>query len=227
VIEHIRPHQIFAMIDPDERDFAGELPRPIGGAVTALEACLLVALLRVVRPTNVFEFGTYLGDTARLLARNLPTPGGVVYTLDLACTDGVEFEGDGAVLANRSVAAARSFRGPGARVNQLLGDSYMFDPTPYEGTMGLVFIDGNHALKYVERDTANALRMVPEHGPAAIVWHDYGNLQCPEATRYLDSLSERMALCHIEETLLVLGLRELTLPEPQSTWLQPAVEERG
>lgn len=204
------------MVSPPERGFTGELPRPTGGGVTALESCLLVALLRAVRPASVFEFGTYLGDTTRLLARNFATPGGVVYTLDLDSIEGVEFEGDGATLAGRSMAAQPSFSGPGAKVVQLLGDSHALDPAPYENRIGLVFVDGNHALRYVERDSANALRMVPGSGPAAIVWHDYGNPEYPENTRYLDALSERLPLMQIEETLLVLRLQDLALPEPQS-----------
>ncbi|HEY7830708.1 MAG TPA: class I SAM-dependent methyltransferase [Solirubrobacteraceae bacterium] len=212
-MEHIRPHQIFAMVSPSERDFIAHLPRVIGGSVFALEACLLVALLRAVRPKSVFEFGTYLGDTTCLLAQNLTTPGGVVYTLDLDSTDGIELEEEDAVLANRSVLAQRSFEGLKAQVEQLLGDSYLFDPTPYEDRIEYVFIDGNHALKYVEKDTANALRMTPGNGASAVIWHDYGNPACPEVADYLDSLSERMPLCHIEETLLVFRLQGIPLPE--------------
>lgn len=217
-MEHIRPHQIFAMIGAHERAFTGALPRPIGGSVTALEACLLVAVLRAVKPVRAFEFGTYLGDTTRLLAENLGKPDGIVYTLDIATTEGIEFENEAdPVLADRSVAADRSFTGLTAEVTQLLGDSYEFDPSPYEGMVGIVFIDGNHAPKYLEKDTANALRMVAAEGPAAVVWHDYGNPQCPEVAQYLDLLSTSMALCHIEETMLVLHLRDVTLPGRQST----------
>jgi hypothetical protein len=205
------------MVDPGARDFMGQLPRAIGGSVTALEACLLVTVLRAVRPANVFEFGTYLGDTTRLFAQNFAAPGGVVYTLDLDSTEGVEFEGDDAKLASRSVVAQRNFSGLGAEVVQLLGDSYTFDPTPYEGRIELVFIDGNHGLKYLERDTTNALRMAPANGPSAVIWHDYGNAEYPDATRYLDSLSKRLPLCHVAETLLVLCLQDLALPERQST----------
>jgi hypothetical protein len=202
------------MLGPDERDFAGQLPRGTGvdGGVTVLEGCLLVAVLKAIQPASVFEFGTYLGDTTRLLARNLGEPG-VVYTLDLDSTTGVELEGSDATLASRSVTAERSFERSGAEVIQLLGDSYVFDPTPHAGRIGLVFVDGNHALKYVERDTANALRMTAKHGPSAIVWHDYGNPEYPDVKRHLDSLSGQMPLCHIEETFLVLGLRGLAMPE--------------
>ncbi|HEV3320938.1 MAG TPA: class I SAM-dependent methyltransferase [Solirubrobacteraceae bacterium] len=203
------------MVAPGDRDFVGQLSRAIGG-LSVLEECLLVAVLKAVRPTNVFEFGTYLGDTARLLARNLAVPGSAMYTLDLASTAGIEFEGKDAALASQSVVAERSFDGSGAQVVQLLGDSYDLDPTPYAGRIGLVFIDGNHALKYVERDTANALRMVPKHGPSAIVWHDYGTPEYPMVKQYVDSLSEQMALCHIEETLLAVALLGVELPGRQS-----------
>ncbi len=62
-------------------------------------------------------------DTTRLIARNLPIDG-VVYSLDLDSTAGVEFLDVDAVLAHRALAADRDFGGLVARVVQLLGDSY-------------------------------------------------------------------------------------------------------
>jgi Methyltransferase domain len=216
VIEHVRPHQVFSMVDPSMREFAGYLPRAVGGSILALEACVLVALQRAVNPSRVFEFGTYLGDATRLLAQNLGAPDGVVYTLDIESTEGIELEEQDAVLADRSVAVRQSFAGLRTKVVQLLGDSYVFDAAPYEGRIEFVFIDGNHALKYAERDTDNALRMAVGEGPAAVIWHDYGNPAYPDLTRYLDSLSERMPLHHVEETMFVMRLQGLTLPERQA-----------
>ena len=80
----------------------------------ALEACLLVAVLRAVNPERAFEFGTYLGDTTRLLAQNLGNSGGIVYTLDIETIDGIEFDNSAdPVLARRAVVAERSFTDPG------------------------------------------------------------------------------------------------------------------
>jgi hypothetical protein len=151
-----------------------------------------------------------------LLAQNLTTPDGTVYTLDLDSAEGVELVKPDAVLARRAVLAERRFNGLGATVVQLLGDSYVFDPMPYEGQIGLVFVDGNHALRYIERDTMNALRMASSEGPSAIIWHDYGNPQYPDVTQYLDSLSRHESLCHIEETMLILRLHDLAIPQRQS-----------
>jgi predicted O-methyltransferase YrrM len=214
-MEHIRPHQVFAMVDPGDREFTAQLPRPIGGSVTALEACLVIALLKAVRPTTAFEFGTYLGDTTRLIAKNLPSDAGVVYTLDLDSTEGVDFLDVDATLAKRALAAERDLSDSGAEVVQLLGDSYDLDPTPYEGRMEFVFIDANHTRKYVEKDTSNGLRMVSTSGPAAVIWHDYDNPVTPDVTEYLDSVSDGAPLYHIEETFLVFRLQELAVTERQ------------
>ena len=214
-MEHIRPHQILAMIDPSDRQFTAQLPRPIGGSLTALESCLVIALLKVVRATTAFEFGTYLGDTTRLIAQNLPIDGGVVYTLDLDSTDGVEFLAVDAELAERALASERQLTGLGGKVVQLLGDSYYFDPTPYEGKMGFVFIDANHTLKYVEKDTANGMRMVSHAAPSTVIWHDYSNPATPDVTEYLDSLS-LTPLYHIEETFLAVHLRGVAVSERQA-----------
>ncbi len=112
--------------------------------------------------------------------------------------------------------AQRNFSGLPTKVEQLFCDSYVFDSEPYEGRIAFVFIDGNHALKYVEKDTANALRMTPRNRPSAVIWHDYGNPACADLTRYLDSLSEGMPLHHIEETMFVIRLQGLTLPGRQA-----------
>jgi hypothetical protein len=204
-------------VAPSERQYVAQLPGPLaGGSPLALEVCVLMAVLRAVKPERVFEFGTYLGDTTCLFARNLSGPGGVVYTLDLDTTESIEFEGNDASLAHHAVAAERSFEGLGAEVVQLSGDSYKLDLSPYEDRMGLVFVDGNHAPKYVERDTANALRMVVPGGPSAVLWHDYGNVEYPAVKQCLDALSVREPLFHVEETMIVVRLRGLDLPERQS-----------
>lgn len=177
-----------------------ELGSAVRGGIWPREASVLVGLLKFIRPDNTFEFGTYRGDTTRLLARNFA---GTVYTLDLDSIEGVSFAPatPDRVLAEEATAAHRDYAG--LDIVQLLGDSYRFDPTPYEGKMGFVFIDGNHDLKYLRRDTANALRMAASR--SVIVWHDYGYPEHPKLTAYLDSLGEE--LCHVEGTHLVYRLR--------------------
>ncbi len=211
-MEHIRPHQIFALVESADRAFTNQIP--LIDSVTALESCVIATLLKLVTPGTAFEFGTYRGETTRLIAANLPSSS-VVYTLDLERIDGVEFEGDDFEWASRAVGLRRDFGELPARVVQLFGDSYEFDPTPYENQVGLAFVDGNHAVKYAARDTENALRMLVPEGPSALVWHDYGNEKYPELTAYLDELSERLALHHVDETMMAFHLNGFSVPARQ------------
>jgi predicted O-methyltransferase YrrM len=177
-----------------------ELGSAVRGGMWPREARVLVGLLKFIGPTKAFEFGTYRGDTTRLLAQSFD---GTVYTLDLDSIEGVSFAPatPDRVLAEEATAVDRDFAG--LDIVQLLGDSYHFDPTPYEGEMGFIFVDGNHDLKYLQRDSDNASRMAANR--SVIVWHDYGYPEHPKLTAYLDSLGD--ALCHVEGTHLVYRLR--------------------
>lgn len=198
-MEHIRPHQVFALVEGSDRTFVNQIP--LIDSLTTLESSVIATLLKVVKPASAFEFGTYRGETTRLIAENMPSSS-VVYTLDLERLDDVDFEGDDFEWANRVVGLRRDFGELPAKVVQLLGDSYLFDPTPYEHQVGLVFVDGNHAVKYAAKDTKNGLRMLPQDGPSSLIWHDYGNTKYPELTAYLDDLSQERSLYHVEETMI-------------------------
>jgi len=96
---------------------------------------------------TIFEFGTRWGLTADALARNAD----IVYTIDID---------------------------PEARdkckeknVFPIVGDSLIFDFSPYYNMMDMVFIDGSHLLKFVRSDSRNAVKMVKNGG--FIFWHDY------------------------------------------------------
>jgi hypothetical protein len=100
-------------------------------------------------------------------------------------------------------------------VRQVLQDSMTFDPTPHRGKFQYILIDGNHEVSHVMRDTDNAFAMLGGP-PACIVWHDYRNREFPQLTAYLEELSGRCELHHIEETMLVFHLTGLRVP-PGST----------
>src|ERR1019366_10711613 len=84
-MHHIRPYQIFAIVDspPAERIVSMQIPpRRAVGSLTLLETCVLLSASRIVKATRIFEFGTFLGSTTLNLASNIP-PDGRVWTLDL------------------------------------------------------------------------------------------------------------------------------------------------
>jgi predicted O-methyltransferase YrrM len=212
-VEHIRPHQLFNLVEPNDRSFVGQIP--LMDSILSVESCVLAALIKLVKPAAAFEFGTYRGQTTRLIASNVPA-NAVVYTLDLDRTEGISFEGDDLRYATRALQLDRTSDQLPTNAVQLLTDSYVFDNKPYEKQIGFVFVDGNHALKYAERDTENAFRMLPARGPSAVAWHDYRNPDHPDLTAYLDQLSERRQLYHVEETMMVFSLNGFTVGERQT-----------
>ena len=180
------------------------------GGLTALESLVLLKLMRVVQPSRIFEFGTFEGETTRLLLANLPpadTHSERIYTLDLAETENVSFEGGDDALAERVLSSQRkySFLPNAHLVKQLLQDSMYLDPQPYRGMFQFVFIDANHKLDYVRKDTENAFEMIGG-SPHCVAWHDYRNPDFPELTQYLEDLAKDRELYHVEETKLVFQL---------------------
>ena len=134
------------------------------------EALILAALVQEAAPEAAFEFGTFDGFSAWLIAANSRA---TVWTLDLPA-GAVPLGGEpGDAEAARELAEAG---GPGIlvrgdpRVVQLFGDSATFDFAPYAGKMDFVFVDGNHAASWIEADTRHALELVKPGGMA--VWHD-------------------------------------------------------
>jgi predicted O-methyltransferase YrrM len=130
-----------------------------GGTYRISELATLAAAARFIKPAKVFEIGTHVGRTGRILLLN----GGEdakLFTLDLPpekCS-----HVPGADLRNTP---------EGKRTTFLTGDSMGFDYSNWYGQCDLVWVDACHDYDYVCRDTENALRLVAPGG--WILWHDY------------------------------------------------------
>lgn len=123
------------------------------------EISCLAYMTKVLKPSVVFEIGTFIGRTTRLLSENTGQECRI-YTLDLPeqCVShriGCEF-------LDTSQAD---------KIVQLNGDSMDFDFSPWYGKCDFVWIDGCHDYRYVVKDTENALRLLAPGGWLA--WHDY------------------------------------------------------
>lgn len=212
---HIRPHQVLKMADSYGDEIKFFMPSPVGGSMTVLESVMLLKLMRCVNPDHVFEFGTYNGETARLIAENLADNGMAkdrIYTLDLPSTEGVTFQGTDQLLAERSVSLSRKYELSPHRawVKQIYQDSMLFDGSDYAGKFQFILVDANHEVNYVRKDTENSFEMIGGDR-ACIVWHDYGNPQFRELTGYLDDLSNEKELYHIEGTMIAFWLHGLNV----------------
>uniref|UniRef100_Q025T5 O-methyltransferase, family 3 n=1 Tax=Solibacter usitatus (strain Ellin6076) TaxID=234267 RepID=Q025T5_SOLUE len=215
-INPVRPFRIFQLIEslPAERIAKVPIPSHRGaGGLTLLETFLTIAAARIVAARRIFEFGTYLGATTLNLALNTPEDA-EIFTLDLDERHAEELIQDAAdaTLTKSHISAARSLDymdiPAGRKVKALMGDSTKFDFSDWKGSMDLIFVDGGHDLATVTSDTTNALNLADPGKLSCIIWHDYGNPQYVPLTSYLDELSERLQIFHIEDTMLCVWFND-------------------
>ena len=176
-------------------------------STSAAETLILATSTRVLRPSKVFEIGTFDGCATSLFILNSP-PGAEIITLDLPLEEtreagefGGYIEDDiDAVMERRLGSYPRSL-GLEGRYRQVLRDSKEFDPEPHRGTVELGFIDGAHTYEYVKNDTEKMAVMMAGRG--LVFWHDYGGKGSyrPLAS-YLEGLGRKIPVHRIRDTTL-------------------------
>jgi predicted O-methyltransferase YrrM len=142
----------------------------------------------------LFEIGTFDGRTTLNLALNSPARCRVL-TLDLPPELDTAFPlaaGERHMVEKpkpglRYEAYRSIYPAAIGKIHQLLGDSAMFDYTPYTNACSLVFVDGSHAYDYAVSDTRAAMKMAKQGG--VIVWHDYGIWE--GVTKALEELDQK------------------------------------
>jgi predicted O-methyltransferase YrrM len=160
----------------------------VEGPVWRHDPLILAAIARIVDARAIFEFGTFLGETAWLLAHNAPRAH--VHTLDLPGPQALEelrYQPTDPEYFEDWTRATRFAGTPEeSRITRLYGDSATFDFSPYRGRMDLVYIDASHSYDYVRSDSEAALSMLSPEG--TIVWDDY--TYYPGVYRFLNELAE-------------------------------------
>jgi hypothetical protein len=176
---------------------------PEHGNMTAEEIITICLLVRWARPRGIFEFGTFNGNTTLQMALNMEDDC-MLYTLNLPpdhyWTHMVSSAQDRRVYP-RITGSGLAFRDEPerARINELFGDSALFDFTPYIERCDFVFVDAGHEYDSVKSDTENALRLLPSNG-GVIVWHDFPN--APGVCTWLEECSSRFHIYHVIDTRL-------------------------
>jgi len=174
------------------------LPRSRGNLTTD-ELAAMTLICQCLKPSVVFEFGTFNGRTTLNLAANTPADA-KIYTLDLAdpastlhTMDHVDTE---LHLSNESGSYFRNTPAS-SKIEQLWGDSALFDETALCGKVDLILVDAAHSYEYVRSDTTKALAMLRPGG--VILWHDYC-VWYPGVYEYLHEILPSYPLKHIEGT---------------------------
>jgi predicted O-methyltransferase YrrM len=174
------------------------LPRAIGN-LTTHELAAMALICQWLKPSAVFEFGTFNGRTTLNLAVNTPTDT-KIYTLDLADSAATQHTLDQVdVDLHLRDESGNYFRNTAVsgKIEQLWGDSAVFNETPYRGKVDLILVDAAHSYDYVRSDTTKALAMLRPGG--VILWHDYC-VWYPGVYGYLHEILQFYPLKHIEGT---------------------------
>jgi hypothetical protein len=171
--------------------------------MTGEEIISLCLLLRWTNPRGIFEFGTFNGNTTLQLALNAPADC-VLFTLNLPPDHGetqLPSSAQDKRVHSKLVGSGQAFRDEPerARIEELFGDSAIFDFSPYHGRCNFVLIDAGHEYDYVKSDTKNALTLLPPEG-GVIVWHDFPN--APGVCSWLEECSTRFRIYHMVNTRL-------------------------
>jgi hypothetical protein len=130
-----------------------------GGTWRLLELALLTHVCQELKPNLIFEIGTFIGATTRLLALNSPTDCNII-TLDLPNS-----------LTAHEVGEKFLSTPEKNKIKQVSGDSKKFDYSPWQNKCDIVWVDGNHDYDFMVSDTNSALKLVKKGG--WILWHDY------------------------------------------------------
>lgn len=214
-INRLRPSHLLAVFNNHglTNTFTSVIPDGDIGSTTMLEKMLIVVLGRLVEADSVFEFGTFKGETTKLLLTN--KVGQHVASLDLAYFEGevtredfdlsTDVQNDLFLTRSRTRKIDTDIRSVAAAsrvaVELIKGDSMLFEISDRIGKYDLIFIDGGHTAEIIENDTSLALDMLATGG--CIIWHDYGSQVHTEVTKYLDNISSERDLFSIGSTSLV------------------------
>jgi hypothetical protein len=166
----------------------------------------LAAICAAAKPSQIVEFGTFLGFGTATMALNCAAQ---VLTIDLPdSSQGRDIEtlnGADSSLVDRSrsrVGYYYSGKPFANRISELRCDSRSLDLREHITKVDLCLVDGGHSYECIAADTKNAFRVLGEDG--IIVWDDYFWLY-PEVVSYLNQLSETVSpLVKIKGTNLVV-----------------------
>ena len=112
------------------------------------ERIVIAAIAELLVPVIIFEFGTYSGSTTTLLAN--AAPGAVVHTLDLPADE---------IVWGQDVVEAigKNFRDRPEYAGRIIShrcNSRLFDFSPFEKKVDLVYIDGSHEFAVSSKTAA-------------------------------------------------------------------------
>lgn len=199
------------------------------------EQMVLALLARTVAPRTILEFGTGQGFSSYIWAENTPDDTRIV-TLDLNPVSRGQYT---ATILRGDDAVGRVFRDSekAEKVQQVLvrpGEPAPDALISLQGSVDLIFIDGDHSYDGVAHDTEMAFEFA--HANTVFLWHDFYRFPSYIAEGpgrrgvfpFLNELTDRSSLnlYHIAGTYLVAGCNNWPA-RPQGEVLKPGADGDG
>jgi predicted O-methyltransferase YrrM len=180
-------HEFLIESDPD-----GFEPDPNCFYTPWIDVHVLLQLVRRYQPSRFLEIGTHRGVTTRILAKRFPEM--AIVTVD---------PGDQIPMSERPAIQLEEFL-PQDQIGELVRDyanvtviRQRFEDIAWgDQRFEMVFVDGNHRLPHVLKDSYLALQLVTS--PGVIVWHDYGNV--PDVSTALGQLDVEGTIVALQNT---------------------------
>ena len=204
-----------------------QIPSSQIGSLTMLEAMMIVTLMKIVNPKNIFEFGTYLGYSTNLLLTNSSFDT-KVFSIDLGHnTSNVEYTKNASdkdlksndILNDNFLTLQQAEKGTHYlksiskpekdRLKLIIGDSTEYSPAKDNlvNATDFIFIDGGHTYELVKKDTETSEKMISEKG--VILWHDFGSKIHGDVTRFVENYSKDHLIFHIEHTMIAFTIPKI------------------
>lgn len=207
---------IFPGADQIEMTMLPRLIRTHKWAMPEHELLTLGALIKILQPRLIVEFGTFTGGSTLAMAANMPEDGRIV-TIDLAPADRkTHVHGMGVGLSEFEVGCLFQSTRYEARIEQRFANTVDFQDADLVAAADLVFVDADHTYEFAKRDTQTALTFLKEEG--TILWHDYtwepSNPECVGVTRTVNEFWEERGACRsIADTRFALYTPCLKSPD--------------
>lgn len=176
----------------------------LDGGSLPTDLMLLNMLCSSAERNAYFEIGTWRGESVSNVAKHIET----CYTLNQSTEEILQYK-NGKEMVKQIGFYSKDL----TNVNQLTGNSFEFDFSPYQSKMDVVFIDGDHSYEGVKNDTKQCFPLVKDDN-SVIVWHDYGHN--PGTTRWevlqgiLDGLpqSEHQYVYSVKNTICAIYTKQ-------------------
>lgn len=222
-VKKIRPRLILEFLEEKFRkpiEFTINIPSSNIGSLTMLEALLINCLLQISSAKKIFEFGTFLGYTTHILAKN-SNANSLVYSLDLGpnlenntfspesiLEDDINNDNYLKELQSKNGAFFLSSleKQASQKVKLIHENSFFLDIKSLNLTeeIDFIFVDGGHTYENIENDTKLAEQM--SRRPTIVVWHDFDSKIHTGVTEYLINRSRNSRIYHVEHSMIAFQL---------------------